>query len=79
MTKSIRVTLTPAEVIELLRALELISQEDAACDVNMDAASVAAKASALQKLERVSGLQGPGRRLAEKLKDSKPVAVKDIR
>lgn len=42
---------TVRELQELLRAIRLISQEDAHCNVAMDAASVRAKASAHQKLE----------------------------
>lgn len=50
---------TRAELIELRRALDLIIMEDNDCKVNVDAASVAAKASALAKLNRATGWTDP--------------------
>lgn len=67
--------LTFAEAAECRRALHLIMQEDASCDVNMDAASVAAKQSALQKLETIAG-RDPLSRL---LDSAESVLVSDLR
>lgn len=50
-----RMTFTMAELREMRRALLLIMQEDESCAVNMDLASVAAKASALRKLTAQTG------------------------
>jgi hypothetical protein len=46
-----RVNLTRRELIEVVRALDLIMFEDASADCNMDAQSVRAKRSALRKLQ----------------------------
>lgn len=54
-----RISFTRAELLELTRALELIAQEDSHADVNMDAASVAAKESAQKKLRHALGRKGP--------------------
>lgn len=48
---------TRNELIEIRRALDLISQEDAACGVNMDAASVKAKASVERKVSKALGVK----------------------
>lgn len=48
-----RMSFSWEEVIELERALDLIGNEDASCNVNMDADSVKAKTSAMKKLHRV--------------------------
>lgn len=53
MTK--RLSFSHAELVELWRALDLIAIEDDYAGVNMDAASVAAKASAKAKLDRALG------------------------
>lgn len=50
---------TRDELVELRRALHLIHGEDTACDVNMDAASVKAKKSALAKLNKATGWTDP--------------------
>ena len=47
-----RCAFTWAELSELIRALDLIQQEDEAADVNMAASEVASKASAMAKLEQ---------------------------
>lgn len=46
---------TRSELIELERALRLIAGEDRACHVNMGAAAVRAKRSALAKLHTLVG------------------------
>lgn len=43
------VRFTRRELLEVIRAIDLISQEDASCRVNMDAISVRAKRSAYDK------------------------------
>lgn len=47
-----RISFTQGELIELIRALDLIAQEDATADVNMDADACRDKASARTKLDR---------------------------
>lgn len=44
---------TADELTEMIRALVLIGTEDADANVNMDAASVRAKRSALRKLQQL--------------------------
>lgn len=51
MRTAVTVTLTLAELIELRRALDLICNADEDADVNIDARSRAAKASATRKLD----------------------------
>lgn len=53
--------LTFEEVVECRRALQLIMQEDASADVNMDEESVRNKQSALDKLTRIVGESGSRR------------------
>jgi hypothetical protein len=50
---------TPAELVEMRRALHLISQEDSACNVRMDVHNVKAKASALAKLNAITNWRDP--------------------
>lgn len=49
---NVRVSFTRSELIELVRALDLIAQEDANAEVNMEADEVRAKDSARKKLQR---------------------------
>lgn len=76
-TPTLSLKLTRAEFVEVIRALELIMQEDDSCNVNMDEASVAAKTSAMKKLERASGLKGPNRRMTESMEGATSVDVRD--
>lgn len=47
-----RIAFTREELIEVTRALSLMSEQDNDADVNVDPPAVAAKASALRKLQR---------------------------
>ncbi len=55
MSDTKRIAFTRAECLEIRRALELISQEDASADVNMSDEACRAKESAERKICRAMG------------------------
>jgi hypothetical protein len=59
MADSLRVSFRRAELIELWRALELITQEDKDCNINVDKASQTAKAGALAKINKALNWKDP--------------------
>lgn len=70
MTKIVSFTLR--ELVELRRALDLISVEDTDCNVNMGADAVSAKQSALKKLNKALGWK-------DRLEKCPSVLVSDLR
>lgn len=69
-----RISFTIEELIELERALRLISQEDANCRVNMDFKSRRAKRLALKKLQKITGED----RLTKALRNATSVSITDL-